>query len=135
MEGLADFFDSLIGGVDLSFFSMAIGGLLWGMFILKPWVSSPHNNEVLVKKCVYLIYIGSYALIFTQLFKLILKFWLMTVTLDRWPLSDLMHTLQFQAGCLRLICAFLLAVYVNNNLRDHIYSKSTGLRLLYWLYY
>ena len=123
MEGLADFLDSLIGGVDLSFFAMAIGGLFWGLFILKPWVSSPHNNEILVKKCIHLIYIGSYALIITQLFKLALKLWLMNTTLGRWPLADLMQTTHFHAGFLRIIFALILTVFVNTALKHHIYSK------------
>ncbi|MCK5664704.1 MAG: CopD family protein, partial [Thiotrichaceae bacterium] len=123
MKGLANFLDSLTGGVDLTFFSMAFGGLLWGLFILKPWVSSPHNNEVLVKRCIRLIYIGSYALIITQLCKIVLKLWLMTATLGRWPLADLVHTLQFQASCFGIIFALLLTLYVNSALKHHIYSK------------
>ena len=102
---------------------MAIGGLLWGLFILKPWASSPHNNEVIVKQCIRLIYIGSYALIITQLFKLVLKLWLMTASLERWPLADLIQTTQFQAACFRIIFALLLTVYVNSILKHHINSK------------
>ena len=37
MEGIADFLDSLIGGVDLICYSLAIGGLLWGIFVIRPW--------------------------------------------------------------------------------------------------
>ena len=123
MEGLADFLDSLIGGIDLSFFAMAIGGLIWGVIILKPWVSSPHNNEVLVKKCIHLIFIGSYSLIITQLFKLALKLWVMNTTLGYWPLADLMQTTQFQAGCFRIVFALVLTVFVKTVLMYHFDSK------------
>ena len=36
MAGIADFLDSLIGGFDLICFCLLIGGLFWGLFILRP---------------------------------------------------------------------------------------------------
>jgi putative copper resistance protein D len=123
LEGIADFLDSLIGGIDLTFYCMSIGGLLWATIVLKPWISSPHNNSLLLKQCIRLISFGSSALIVTQLTKIILKLWLMTATLGRWPLADLMKTVQFQAGCLRVFFAILLSLYITKVLNQQINSK------------
>ncbi len=130
MEGIADFLDSLIGGVDLSFYAMTIGGLIWGMIILTPWNDSPHNKDSLTESCVKLIYIGALSVGITQLIKLALKLWLMTATLERWPLGDLMQTLQFQAGIIRSFFAFGLALYVHYGLKKHIHSKPHWIKSL-----
>jgi hypothetical protein len=45
MEGMADFFYSLTGNIELLFFSMAIGSLFWIFFTLQPWELK--NNEIL----------------------------------------------------------------------------------------
>jgi len=37
MAGIADFLDSLVGGFDLICYSIVIGGLFWGLFVLRPW--------------------------------------------------------------------------------------------------
>ena len=130
MEGIAGFLDSLIGGVDLTFFSMAVGGLIWGVIILKPWVSSLHNDKALLNKCIKLIYIGFYALVITQSIKIILKLWLMTATLGRWPLADLMQTVQFQAGCFRILFALILALYIKKVLTLNTNSKKHWTRAI-----
>ena len=36
MAGIADFLDSLIGGLALICYSLTIGGLFWGLFVLRP---------------------------------------------------------------------------------------------------
>jgi len=116
MEGIADFLDSLIGGVDLSFYCMAIGGLLWGYFVLKPWDQHPLYNDALLTTSVKLIRMGAYAVAITQIFKIILKIWLMTATLDRWPFPAFAETVQFQAGIIRALFAVILGWYVNKTL-------------------
>jgi putative copper resistance protein D len=121
MEGIADFLDSLMGGIGLVFFSMSIGGLLWGCFVLKPWALN--NNEILINKSITLIFIGSYSLILIQLIKLILTLWLMTATLERWPFADLIHTEQFQAGCLRIFFALILSIHLKYVLKNQQRSK------------
>jgi len=127
MEGIADFLDSLIGGVDLTFYSMAVGGLLWGVFILKPWDSKSRYNHKFLYKSVNLIYFGAYALVITDLAKIVLKIWLMTVTLDRWPFPAFVYTVQFQAGIIRALLASLLALYIKHYLQSNLRHKQ------YWI--
>ncbi len=125
MEGIADFLDALIGGVDLSFYCMAIGGLLWGFFVLKPWEHHPLYNDALLTTSVKLIRIGAYAVAITQIFKIILKIWLMTATLERWPFPAFAETVQFQAGIVRALFAVVLGYYAHKtlsyNTRSHYY--------------
>jgi len=116
MQGIADFLDALIGGVDLSFYCMAIGGLLWGFFVLKPWKHHPLYNDALLTTSVKLIKMGAYAVAITQIFKIILKIWLMTATLDRWPFPAFAETVQFQAGIVRALFAVILGHYAHKTL-------------------
>jgi putative copper resistance protein D len=73
MAGIADFLDSLIGGFDLISYSLTIGGLFWGLFILRPWNNQGIYNAVLLKKTTTLIYQGAFLLAAAQLFKIILN--------------------------------------------------------------
>ncbi len=127
MEGIADFLDSLIGGVDLTFYSLAVGGLFWGIFILRPWDPKASYNNKLLEKSVRLTYLGARTLVITQLAKIVLKIWLMTATLDRWPFPAFAHTTQFQAGLVRGLFAMALAFYIHKWLRNDFRSKQ------YWL--
>ena len=77
MEGIADFLDSLVGGVDLTCYAMTIGGLFWVMLIVKPWDADRRLiNESLIQSTIKIIYIGGFSLAAIQLFKIILKVWL-----------------------------------------------------------
>ncbi|MGZ5010292.1 MAG: copper resistance D family protein, partial [Methylobacter sp.] len=60
MAGIADFLDSLIGGFDLICYSLAIGGLFWGLFVLRPWTDNAGYNAVLLQKTVSAIYKGGF---------------------------------------------------------------------------
>jgi putative copper resistance protein D len=111
MAGIADFLDSLIGGFDLICFALAIGGLLWGLFILRPWQQLNHYPLVLPKTTVTLIYTGGFLLAAAQLFKIILKIWLMVAVLDKWPFPEFAQTTQFIGGMIRTALTLLLAGY------------------------
>jgi len=123
MEGIADYLDSLIGGIDLTFYSIAIGGLLWGLLILKPWEDETRFNNALLEKTVALIQFGSKALIFTQLSKIGLKIWLMSVTLGKSPFPAFFNTVQFNAGIARAASAAVLFYYVKTALTKHLRSE------------
>ena len=128
MEGIADYLDSLIGGVDLTFFSMAIGGIAWGLLILQPWKNQSQIDEIWIDKSIGLTYFGAKALIVSQAIKIILKIWLMTATLDRWPFPAFAETVQFKAGLMRALFAVSLGLYIHFSLRKHKYSYKS------WLY-
>ncbi|MCK9606252.1 MAG: CopD family protein [Methylomonas sp.] len=123
MEGIADYLDSLIGGVDLTFYSIAIGGLLWGLFVLKPWDDKTHYNTILLEKTVNLIHFGSKALVITQLSKIGLKIWLMAVTLGKSPFPAFFNTVQFQAGMARALSAFALFLFIKYALKQNYRSE------------
>ncbi len=123
MEGIADFLDSLIGGVDLTVYSLTLGSVLWGLFVLRPWNKQADYSTVLLQKTIALIYIGALALFITQLLKIVLKVWLMAATLDMWPFPAFADTIQFQAGLWRAGLALLLAAYAFFYLRKDPYSE------------
>lgn len=123
MEGIANYLDSLIGGVDLTFYSIAIGGLMWGLFVLRPWDENTNYNSALLEKTIGLIYFGSKALVVTQLSKIGLKIWLMAVTLGKSPFPAFFQTVQFQAGLARAAFAFGLFWFIKQGLSNQPRSK------------
>ena len=123
MEGIANYLDSLIGGVDLTFYSIAIGGLMWGLFVLRPWDEDANHNTALLEKTVNLIHFGSKTLVITQLSKIGLKIWLMTVTLGKSPFPAFFNTVQFQAGLARAASAFALFLFIKYSLNNNFRSK------------
>ena len=128
MEGIANYLDSLIGGVDLAFYSIAIGGLLWGLLVLRPWDDNTDYNNILLEKTLALIHFGGKALIFTQLSKIGLKIWLMTATLGKSPFPAFFQTVQFQAGLTRAGFAFALFLFIRQSLKNNLRSKQ------HWLF-
>jgi copper resistance protein D len=124
MAGIADFLDSLIGGFDLICFCMLIGGLFWGAFILRPWEQRDGYGNEILDKTVTLIYKGGFYLAGAQLFKIILKVWLMTALLNKWPFPEFAETTQFIGGLIRTVLALLLAAYCYYFLRANKASKS-----------
>ena len=123
MAGIADFLDSLIGGFDLICYSLTIGGLFWGLFVLRPWNNQDGYNAVLLQKTITLIYKGGFLLAAAQLFKIILKIWLMTAVLERWPFPAFAGTTQFIGGIVRTILTVILAAYCYQYLSKNAFSK------------
>ena len=123
MAGIADFLDSLIGGFDLICYSLTIGGLFWGLFVLRPWHIQDGYNAVLLQKTITLIYKGGFLLAAAQLFKIILKIWLMTAVLERWPFPEFANTTQFIGGIVRTILTVFLAGYCYRYLSKNPFSR------------
>jgi putative copper resistance protein D len=130
MAGIADFLDSLIGGLALICYSLTIGGLFWGLFVLRPWLSKDGGqktedryNAVLLQKTITLIYKGGFLLAAAQLFKIILKIWLMAAVLERWPFPEFADTTQFIGGIVRTVLTLLLAGYCYRYLRKNPFSQ------------
>lgn len=136
MEGIADFLDSIIGGIDLICYALAVGGIIWGLFVLQPWTHAASQNKLLTERSVALIYKGAFALVLVQLIKIILKVWLMTSILDRWPFPEFADTTQFIGGMTRMGLVLLFAAYCYVYLRKHSRSRThwinaAGLALLF----
>ncbi len=123
MAGIADFLDSLIGGFDLICYCLAIGSLFWGLFVLRPWHAQDGYSAVLLQKTVALLYKGGFWLAAAQLFKIILKIWLMTAVLERWPFPEFAATTQFIGGIVRTVLTLFLAAYCYRYLRKNPFSK------------
>ena len=124
MAGIADFLDSLVGGFDLLCYSLLMGGLFWGLFVLKPWHQKPEYNSLLLQRTLALIYKGGFYLVAAQIFKIVLKVWLMTAVLERWPFPEFAQTTQFIGGLIRALLTGVLSGYCYYYLRNNPYSKS-----------
>lgn len=123
MEAIADFLDSLVGGVDLVCYSLAIGSLFWGLFVLRPWCNNDGYTSALLDKTIALFYKGGFALAMIQLFKIILKIWMMAAILGKWPFPEFAETTQFNGGLVRTVLTLLLAGYAYLYLRKNPFSK------------
>ncbi|MGR9115903.1 MAG: copper resistance D family protein [Gammaproteobacteria bacterium] len=124
MEGIADFLDSLIGGVDLTFFALLIGTIFWLVFVIRPWQEDTlANKSELVQVAASSVFIGAIALCLTQLAKIGLKIWLMAATLDMWPFPAFAETIQFQAGLWRVLFAGIVAYYAYYHLKPNASSQ------------
>ena len=130
MEGIANYLDSLVGGVDLTFYSIVVGGVFWGLFVLRAWQDGAAYNNTLLDKSVGLIHFGSKALVITQLIKIGLKIWLMVATLGKSPFPAFFETLQFQAGMVRAVFAFGLVIFIGRVLKNDTRSKVNWLLAL-----
>ncbi|MEE7625535.1 CopD family protein [Methylobacter sp. Wu8] len=123
MAGIADFLDSLIGGFDLICFALAIGSLFWGLFVLRPWTNNDGYNAVLLQRTITLLYKGGFWLAAAQIFKIILKIWLMAAVLERWPFPEFAGTTQFIGGLVRAVLTVFLAGYCYQYLSKNPFSK------------
>ena len=112
MAGIADFLDSLIGGFDLICFALLIGGLFWSIFLLQPWKTEKNSSGLLIDKTITLIYKGGFWLAGAQLFKIVLKIWLMAAILEKSPFPEFAQTTQFIGGFIRAALTLALASYV-----------------------
>jgi copper resistance protein D len=128
VAGIADFLDSLVGGLDLICFALIIGGLLWGLCVLRPWQNNHQGNGVLLQSTVALLYKGAFGLAAVQAFKVVLKIWLMAAVLERWPFPAFASTTQFQWGLIRTALALGLGLYCYRVLPQHLQSQ----RHWYW---
>ena len=127
MAGIADFLDSLVGGFDLICYCLAIGSLFWGLFVLRPWNDQDKYPTVLLQKTVTLLYKGGFWLAAAQLFKIVLKVWLMTAVLERWPFPEFAGTTQFIGGIVRTVLTVVLAGYGYQYLSKNPFYKR------YWI--
>ncbi len=124
MAGIADFLDSLIGGFDLMCFCLMIGGLFWGACILRPWNHRAGYTQELLEKTVAMIYKGGFYLAGAQIFKIMLKIWLMTALLNKWPFPEFAETTQFLGGLVRTLFILGVAGYCYFKLRYNLFSKT-----------
>jgi len=131
MEGIADFLDALLGGIDLTSLALAVGSVFWGLFILKPWRRYHNDEAIIVHLCVKIIYLGAFTLAAVQLIEVAVKAWLIEETLDRSPFPAFADTIQFQAGLARALFALLLGLFARLSLKQNPHSSDHWTMALY----
>ncbi len=124
MAGIADFLDSLIGGFDLICYALLIGGLFWSIFLLQPWKAEKNPSGLLIDKTITLIYTGGFWLAGAQLFKIVLKVWLMAAILEKSPFPEFAQTTQFIGGFIRAALTLALASYIYHFVKRAPFSKT-----------
>jgi len=93
------------------------------MFVLRPWHHETGYTPALLEKTVKLLYMGGFALAGAQIFKIILKIWLMAAVLEKWPFPEFAETTQFIGGIVRALLTLALACYCRFVLSKNPYSK------------
>ncbi|TAN53265.1 MAG: CopD family protein [Methylococcaceae bacterium] len=129
IQGLANFLDDFMGGLQLIAYAMAVGGVLWALVVYR--VSSdispqrkfalglpaaggaedavPHTAAA---RMVRLIQLGAYALAVTQATEIIMKGIVIATTLGEFDFLAYAGTVQFIAGVVRILLSAVLGWYV-----------------------
>src|SRR5262245_28069220 len=108
MQGFADFFDSLLGGAMLLGLSLAVGGIVWGLVVLRP--GDRAAGDPVVRRCLVLLGGGAVGLALCQATKLLLKALVLGEYLGPGAFARFAATVQFRAGAARTLLALALAV-------------------------
>lgn len=109
MQGLINFLDDLLGGFELIALSLSVGGVAWGLFVLRAWQPLSAPEKTIAARCVTLIFYGAAALAALQLIHLAVKALILVAVLDQSPFPAFFNTLQFEAGLSRAAVAGTLA--------------------------
>src|SRR5262245_59054697 len=107
MQGFADFVDSLLGGAILVALSLAVGGVVWTLAVLRPWRSGVERR--LLQRAIGLTALGAGLLVAIQAAKLGIKALLLVDYLGPPAIGHFAATLQFRAGTARAATAAALA--------------------------
>ncbi|MFQ5700283.1 MAG: copper resistance D family protein [Acidobacteriota bacterium] len=104
MQGLADFVDDLLIALELIAFALAVGGVVWGLAMRRPW-RRPAGPLTTEGSSLGLMFGGASGLLVCQLAHFLVKAWILGVTLGRSPFPAFFHTPLFQAGLYRALLA------------------------------
>jgi copper resistance protein D len=103
---LHDFLTGLLRGIGLLGLSLAAGGLVWGLVVLRaPRDGAPRAT----RRCLSLVALGAITLAFGRGAALMLENHVLAETLGRRVLTDLVRTPHFAAGAALIVCAIALA--------------------------
>jgi putative copper resistance protein D len=106
---LSDFLAGLCRGLGLLGLAVAVGGVVWGLGVLR----APGRGDVPPRaagRCLGLVALGGAGLAVAQAAGLLLELYVLSVTLGRNPVGDLLATPHFAAGLTRVVFALALAV-------------------------
>ncbi len=110
LQGLADFLDSLMGGVGLVALSIALGSLLWMIFILDALPIPREDKTRLNHQPLQWLSMSGWLLAATHAIALVSKGVVLKETLGHLPLEAYMGTTQFRAGFVRMLLSLGLAM-------------------------
>lgn len=106
IQGVANFLDDLMGGLQLAALSMCIGGLIWALWVLRAAGSTV--PAAVLRRCIALMRAGALALAAFQALKLVTKSLVLDASLGSMPWHAYLMTDQFIAGAARLLLALAL---------------------------
>lgn len=107
IQGIANFLDDLMGGLQLIAFCIAIGTILWTLRVLRP--GSGDAPPAALSAALRLLVQSAWALAITQGIEIVMKGIVIAATLGELPLAYV-GTVQFVAGAVRVVLAAALAV-------------------------
>lgn len=109
MQGFSNNFDDLLGILNLIAFSVAMGGVIWGLVVLRAWKLQTALEQEIARRSITLIMAGAAGLAIFQVMHVVLKVALMASILSQ-PISGFFHTGQFKAGLTQAVIAAAMAV-------------------------
>jgi copper resistance protein D len=108
---LHDFFSSLVRGTGLLGLALAVGGVVWGLAVLRaPWSGDPPPRAA--RRCLDIVGLGAVALGLVRAAALLLESYVLSATLGRPVLAALLATPHFTAGIAHAALALALALTV-----------------------
>src|SRR5438477_13025753 len=99
---VADFLDTLLRGILLLGVSLSLGGVTWGLWVLRLRTGIP---DVVWIRCLRLLEIGAVVLALSQILQLALKVATLSDFLGRDVLQDFAATRHFEASVARAVLA------------------------------
>ncbi len=101
MVFLADLLDSLLRAAVLTGVSLVLGGVVWGLWVLRPW--QPRVPDKAIRRGLALIIVGAVTVIAAQTLLLVVKALVLSDAFGRGAIGDFAVTVHFVAGALRIV--------------------------------
>lgn len=105
LQGIADFFDDILGGLSLISSSLIVGSLLWRLVVLDSRLSMPGS---IIRRSIWGIGAGAVILAMATALGLLVKCWALTAMLGGFKFAVYAQTIQFKASLLRFLLALAL---------------------------
>jgi len=110
MTELVDFLDEVLGSLEMAAMCLAVGGVVWGLFVLRPWRSLGEGASAAAACCTGVLRAGAVGVVFARLSALAAKAWIIFAALGGAPSAAFLRTPLFQASVARVGMAGGLAV-------------------------
>ena len=106
---LHDFLTGLLRGVGLLGLALAAGGVVWGLLVLRAPRGVDHSPRA-ARRCLEIVGVGAIAVALGRGAALLLETYVLSATLGRPVLTDLLRTPHFAAGATLVVLALALGV-------------------------